>query len=231
MATLPQLVWAVKTPVLTEQPSFLGIEKCPLLAKELIVELKIDSNKIHSCSINSEDLFASKKKVEVVNIDYGDPDDCPAGCIYKNITAVVDVADGIRRFYRVPFKKHTLNLKDFPQFSAKSNRKDFLCEFQYIEEITKYTFGKKNGHWGLYMELKKPLVCTWVEVVSTIYPVDYTRSLNKGFKVRGEWTGLVFLKSTETNSNQESVSSTIDVNLKEIQHQQIEWEEQHTLGK
>ncbi|MBK7962623.1 MAG: hypothetical protein IPK04_16375 [Bdellovibrionales bacterium] len=189
------LIALTNLPTWADDPLFIPIGKCPSSAKELIAELKIDSRKIHSCAAKIEDLFASPKKVEIVDLVYGDPDDCIAGCIYRNFSAAIELLSGRKRFWQVPQKLSILNLRDFPEYAAKSNRKDFSCEYKDNQDFARRTYGKQDGNWGLYLELKKPLVCTWIETVSTSYPHNYTRSLNKGFKIRGEWTGFIFLKS------------------------------------
>ena len=211
------------------KPRFVSISKCPQTAKLLIFDMNINIRKIHYCSVKTEKTLKTKQKVKIVEISYGDPSDCPSGCIYKNYAALVE-GDGAKgQFWQVPMKRGAyINPADFPKYKDKSRLKDFQCQVKNLEKITKATYGKKALSWGLFLELENPYICTWVKTVSTKYPVNYKHSFNKGYKMKGEWTGHVFYKSHPMSKQDSDVKTSYpNVKYKETQLEAVKWEEHH----
>lgn len=79
--------------------SYVNYLSCDEYSKEVIDKLEIDKNKIHSCEsdkIENEEFY-------LVEIQYGEAQDCPAGCFYETLVykvstdkkVVEDFVDGI----------------------------------------------------------------------------------------------------------------------------------------
>lgn len=206
------------------KPKYIPISKCASSAKLLIMEMHIDINKIHSCSVKKEEALNYKEKVRVVELSYGDSDDCPAGCIYKKYTAIVEGDGQQGQFIQVPERTTSFNPSIFPEFTDRFRLKDFNCP-QSIGKFTRTTYGKNGKQWGLFFELKKPYVCTWIKTVSTKYPKDYRHSFNEGYKMKGEWTGHVFYKSHPMGGHNNNVTYHPTIKFQESQLDFLKWEE------
>ncbi len=204
---------------LGDSPKFIDIKNCGPQAKRFINSLNFEQKKIHTCRVSADLSYKTNDTITIVEIQYGDPDDCLGGCIYKRLTAIVDndnVNVRSESFAIVPRREELFDISLFPEFNSKKNREQFSCEKIGTNNNTDRAYGKKDGRWGLYLSLQKPLICTWREVTSTEYPKDYSHSINKGFKVTGEWRGSVFLT--------EKLPAVVDVVFNETFREAISWE-------
>ncbi|MCB9026746.1 MAG: hypothetical protein H6625_10540 [Bdellovibrionaceae bacterium] len=210
------------------KPKYIPLDKCPSTAKLLILNMNINSKKIHSCNVRSEAALNQTDKIKVVELYYGPPSDCLAGCIYKNYASIIE-GDGLKgQFVQVPMRSSiVLDPKVFPQYEELSSLKDFHCQINDLQKIVMALYVKKENTWGLYMELQEPYICTWVKTTSTKYPKDYKSSINEGYKMRGTWTGNIFYKAHPLSKNQSKVTHHPNIQFNETQLELIKWEEKH----
>jgi len=110
----------------------------------VIRALSLPQNRIHSCTGEPLPLPGTGL---LVAVEYGEAQDCPSGCFYDAVTAVL-TAEG--KIFRVPFR-HQSNLVTaaFPGLPGYDEAKLGLeCQPPLLEELTNLSLDRINGIWG-----------------------------------------------------------------------------------
>jgi len=66
--------------IVEEKPNFIKSDSCGEFAQVVLEKFGIDKNKIHSCSSNK----VEDKNYYLVELEFGEPQDCPSGCVYES---------------------------------------------------------------------------------------------------------------------------------------------------
>lgn len=92
----------------SDSPNYKAFASCPKSSQEIIEKYDIDKNKIENCQ--SKAFQIDSGSVDFVHLEYGDPGDCPMGCIFEHYCAIYE--NGIDYpFYSHP-DKNLLNLEE-----------------------------------------------------------------------------------------------------------------------
>lgn len=177
-----------------DQPSYVGLQECPKPAQFAIAEKEFPAQLIHSCT--SESLDIDGEKGWLVKVEYGQAQDCPAGCFYVAFVGVVQ--DHPRRVNELPGPRTSdisglIAQKLWPDSAGKQ---DLSCDPPGLEDVLDFTIVRFQGALAWKIYFRRPFRCSWVEVKGGVH-----RTL--------ETTGAVFayLKSGQTVLNLEGLKT------------------------
>lgn len=144
-----------------DNESYIGFSTCDQSTKFVINKKNLPNNLIHSCESSQKNL--GTESVNVVDIFFGPPDDCPSGCIYKRFIGVLVLEKSF--FQELPSGGPEGILNDIwgqPPLNAVRNYSGFDCSSE-LENYIDVTLGKEGNNYGWKLNFKKPLICSWEE--------------------------------------------------------------------
>lgn len=139
-------------PTVGDSPKYVAFSSCPPDAQDVITANGIPKNKVHSCKAESR--YVESERVVLVWVLYGDPMDCPSGCIYKSFWGVVDANNVITE---LPGSPQSVLSEIWAQepFNTWRNDPNFSPDAE-IMDVTEIHVAKRNGQIGYEVRFIRP---------------------------------------------------------------------------
>ena len=143
-----------------DDESYVDFSTCDQWAQNVINKKSLPQQLIHSCK--SSQKILDSEIVNLVDIFFGPPDDCPSGCIYKRFIGVVKLDKSIIE-QLPPGPEGILNsVWAQPPLDTARNYSGFECPSQ-LEDYIDVTLGKLETKYGWNLNFQNPLTCSWEE--------------------------------------------------------------------
>lgn len=171
-----------------DSPSYINSQKCSTIEQFVIKEKKFPENLIHSC--NSSKYNVDNEIFDVVEIEYGAAQDCPAGCFYSGFIGAI--SENKKYIYDIPpnDKNRLITITSLPSYDF--NKTYFKCDPEQPDMITTMKLAKEKNKIGWQVDFQKPYICSWRETKST-KTNDYKTFINTGDEITRSWEGSMFV--------------------------------------
>lgn len=176
-----------------DTPSYVSIADCPEPVLFAIHNKAFPQNLIHSYNIKKT-LF-NNSTLYIVDIEYGEAQDCPSGCFYESFIGVVSLEN--RFVYQLPGPRHDYIISliySQPPFTQKKYIFDKL-----LDNFTLFKLAQKNNQFGWEIFFTQPYPCYWIQNDKST--VTHTRVIHEGKKMHESFYGSIFVyfKNGELN--------------------------------
>ncbi len=180
-----------KNEITGDTPSYVGILNCPKPVLFAIHDKGFPENLIHS--YNSKKILLDGSTLYIVNIEYGEAQDCPAGCFYEHFVGVISLEKSFMHQLPGPNHNYVLSLLGSqPPFTKQRYNFEKLLENSAVLKLA-----KKNNQFGWEIFFTQPYPCSWIKIDKGT--VTYTSVINEGKNIYESFSGSIFVYLKDGN--------------------------------
>lgn len=175
-------------PISPNSPSYIELSSCPEMSQYVINANGFPKEFIHLCSDTKYGNILGGPYY-IVEIKYGQAQDCPAGCFYDSFIGAVKESDQTTIELPPKDKNYLLTTVVLPNQDFK--KRDFKCDAD-LDDITTMKFAVWNNTIGWELNFTKSLTCSWKEIKTTKVTVNNTL-IHTADEVAWRWAGPMFV--------------------------------------
>lgn len=171
--------------IVGDTPSYVDVSNIPEAVKFLVIEKDIPLDYIHGYKIQEKHL--DNEDLYLINIEYGEAQDCPSGCFYEQIVCLVSLEKSKVYDLPGPYKNYIVHLLSSQEPFIKEN---YECQV-FIEKVIDIDVVKKQGVYVWKLEFVDPYICSWKE--NKFSKVMRAKVIHKGKRYFESFEGAIFV--------------------------------------